>query len=481
MNNAWNKSDYMAPRIINPVKIGQVIIFSALEELQKASQTLKTNMPWAEVKTFVDPMSIAKYKTEQAAALLCDDTALNLLDTNSIRKSNPDLVVVLLSSIEMIHFSPTAVSFRKYSYTAKADLIFAVNKRECASNKIIIPVVRSAEDYLNIEKYSKARRYIFLIVDDEPRWISQFLPVLYDIIGQRAAVKITHTYEETLFFLFGVEEESRIDRTKYRNYGHGDDVVCLITDIYFPKGPEMHSDSGTELIRLIDRYYPRFPKIIASKASEADDLKSTAFLMPKGDPGSLDTLRDYIHDFTGMGDFLMCDESGRELFRAKNIRDLRDALQTAEKDTEQGKNLLDILDASGEKDNFSTWLYMHGFKDLANRILPMRLGGKRMVSILRGLFEKEIVRVDSLPLVIEDKKIFTLQDLLHALRTTPAAKIQEYSDNDVFSTWLDRKGYPELADELRPIHGSGPRLEKLLADAVEKWISIYSEKETSEE
>ncbi|MCX6563049.1 MAG: hypothetical protein NTU60_05525 [Candidatus Aminicenantes bacterium] len=43
----------------------------------------------------------------------------------------------------------------------------------------------------------------------------------------------------------------------------------------------------------------------------------------------------------------------------------------------------------------------------------------------------------------------------------------------MFSTWLDCKAYPELAEEFRPIHGSGERLREDLAGAVEKWITIY--------
>jgi len=476
MKNPSQGNDHAAPRVINPRKIKQVIIFSALEELQKAKKPLQRNIPWVNVHVFTDPFHLMNFQSEDASVLLCDDTGLNLLDTQSLKKNNPDLVIVLLSSIEIIHCSPTAVSVQNYPYTGKADLIFAADKKECAPGKIIKSVVRSAEDHLNIEKYSKARRYIFLVVDDEPRWISRFLPILYGIIGQRAAVKITRTYEESLLFLFGVESESGIDRTNYRRYGHGDDVVCLITDIFFPKGEDMRSDAGTKLIRLVNKYYPRFPKIIASKASEADDLKSTAFIMPKGDPGSLETLRDYIHDFTGLGDFLVCDESGEVRFRARDIRDLRDILQKAEKNTKEGKELREILVGSGERDNFSTWLYMHGFKDLANKILPMRIGGKRMVRVLEELFEKEIQRVESLPLMIEEKKAFTLEDLLDIMQTIPPSKIQEYADRDVFSNWLDRKGYPELANELRPIHGSGQRLEKRLSETIQKWMPIYAKR-----
>lgn len=464
---------YYVPRVINPVKVKHVLIFSANEDVQKAKKTLKSNLPWAEVLVFSDPMSAADFKAPEASVLICDDTALNLLDIEKVRSNNPDLVVALLSTLESIQCTPTVVSFRNYAFTRKADLIFAVNRKECSPPRMITAVVRSAEDHLNICKYSKARRYIILVVDDEPRWTTQFLPVLYDIIGQRAAVKVTRTYEETLRFLFGVEDEAEIDDTSYRSQGCGDDVVCLISDIYFPRGQDSHSDSGTKLVRVVDKYYPRFPKIIASKASQADDLKNTAFLMPKGDPGSLHTLEEFIHDFTGMGDFLVCSQSGRELFRAKNLRDLLEIFKKAEKSTKQGEKLRHVLEESGERDNFSTWLYMHGFKELANRILPMRARGRKLVSLLKRLFEEEVARVDTTPLVVSGREIYDLPELLEVIETVPATELQEYSDNDVFSTWLDRKGYSELAEEIRPIHGSGQRLERILAEKVAKWLKIY--------
>jgi hypothetical protein len=96
------------------------------------------------------------------------------------------------------------------------------------------------------------------------------------------------------------------------------------------------------------------------------------------------------------------------------------------------------------------------------------------VSLLRRVFEEEIERVEAAPLVIDGLEIFSLQELLETLRTLPASKIQDYSDRDVFSTWMDRKGYTELAEEIRPIHGSGQRLEKILIEKIEKWMKFYS-------
>ena len=80
------------------------------------------------------------------------------------------------------------------------------------------------------------------------------------------------------------------------------------------------------------------------------------------------------------------------------------------------------------------------------------------------------------PLTIEGRKVFELEDLLEVLRTVSADRLQPFSDNDAFSSWLDRKGYPELAEELRPIHVSGEKIKETLVHHVEKWMSIYRER-----
>lgn len=465
------------PRIINPVKLSHAVIFSAEEQVRQSGERLKEDMPWITIKHLYDPATASNFQSEGASVYLFDDTAINLVDTAKIRQNNKDSIVALLSSNQYIHCSPPSAALEKYPYTEKADLVFAIDQRDFAPEKIISSVVRSAEDLLNIEKYSRVKRFIFLIVDDEPRWFSQFLPLLYKIIGQRADVRITRTYEETLRFLFGVERESDIDAERYRSLGHGDDVVCLITDIFFPKGKDLTYESGRDLVKLTRRYYPRYPIIVASKAKEAGDLKDVAFIMPKGDPGSLQKLESYILNFTGMGDFLIRDEEGNELYRIKDIQEMYDLMQEAEKDTPQSEKLRARLEDYGRSDNFSTWLYMHSYRDLGDTLRPKRTEGKELVTVLKRHLKREVLRMIYTPLIIDGIKAYSLNDLLNVIQTIDPAKIQEMSDNDIFSSWLDRKGYPELAEELRPIHGIGSKLGKALADALQKWIEIYQSRD----
>jgi len=461
------------PRIINPVRFSRAVVFAADEDVRAACDKLAESMPWTKVEAATDPLSLDRFAADQAAAFVFDDTGLIVADTDRLRGPGMDRVFILLSGNDVIHRTPPSIMKSRYPYTSKADLIFAVDRDEFVPRKIIVPAVRSAEDLLNIRKYAKERRFIFLIVDDEPLWFSQFLPVLYGIIGQRADVMIARTYEEALRFLFGVDHESGIDRARFLSRGHGDDVIGLIADLYFPKGGDMDSPVGQDLIEIVKTYYPRIPVIVASRAKEAQNLKDRALILPKGDPGSLETLKDYIHDFTGMGDLVIQNPDGGESHRLRDIFQLRELLIEAGEDSRRGATLRKTLETYAEKDAFSTWFYMHGFRTLGDILRPRRDRDFELVIELRTVIDEELERIRSTPLVIEEERIFDLRDLLRVLKRVDPQRIQPLSDNDVFSTWLDCKAYPELAEEFRPIHGSGERLREALSGAVEKWIGIY--------
>jgi hypothetical protein len=464
------------PRVINPVRMRRAALFAADAALRESHRVLRESLPWLEIEVLSDPASALRLASEEPRVFLFDDTALAIIDAGEVRRRNPNAVIVLLTFQAFVQCSPPQVAVQKYPYTAAADLVFAVSREEFAPEKIMSSVVRAAEDLLNIEKYSRAPRFIFHIVDDEPRWFSQFLPILYGIIGQRADVKITRTYEESLRFLFGVDDESRIEPERYAFRGHGDDVVCLIADIFFPKGDDLQSAAGLDLIRLVNTYYPRIPVIIASKAKEALEFKDLGFILPKGDPGSLQKLRDYILNLTGMGDFLVYAEDGRELRRAKDIRGICRLLLEAEGDTAEGRELQAILESYGKKDKFSTWLYMHSYRELGDRLRPRRGRGRQLITMLKRHLRLEIARVERMPLLIGGRQVLNLDDLEAALETLPVPVIQPFSDDDIISSWLDRKGFPELAEELRPIHGSGPSLRQILTEIVGRWSKIYEDR-----
>lgn len=466
------------PRIINPIKIRDVILFSADEAIRKSQRIIQADMPWVNVQVHSNPLTVSAIHSDGAGVLILDDVAMNLVDIEKIRRNNNDVVIALLSFVRLIQCSPPQIARREFPYTGDADLVFAANRGEFAPDKIITAVVRSAEDHLNIEKRSEVRRFILLIVDDEPNWPSQFLPILYKIIGQRADVKITRTYEEALKFMFGVEDETEISED-YRDFGYGDQVVCLITDILFPQGDKITADAGRSLIGLVNRFYIRIPIIIASQAKDLPALADKGFVLAKGDPGSLETLGSYIRDRTGIGDFVIYDESGEEVHRAKDVRGMYALLSKADGKSPEADRLRSLLEIYGERDKFSTWLYMHGFRALGDTLRPQKLKGERMIAVLRRSLRSAMLKMQYTPLVVDGIKVFNLQDLRTVLQSVPAEQLEHLSHNDIISSWLDQKGYSELADALRPIHGTGSELRAAIRGAVEEWMNTYGERSRS--
>jgi hypothetical protein len=467
------------PRIINPVKLKSALFFAADVQVRESRRIVQEKMPWLRTEVLPDPQSVLRALSNEPSIFLFDDTGLAVLDHKKLRSGSRPTAFVLLSYQPFIQCSPPQAARQKYPYSAGADLVFAVNKNEFPPEKIVLSAVRAAEDLINIKQGSSLRRFIFHVVDDEPRWFSQFLPLLYSIIGQRADVMISRTYEESLRFLFGVEEESKTRAESRLSLGNADDVVCLIADVFFPRGEDLQSDAGRDLIRIVNERFPRIPIIIASKAKEAEELSDLGFILPKGDPGSLQKLREHILDITGIGDFIVLDGKGREIRRARNIRDICGILLEAEKDTEAGRRLRPILESYGEKDKFSTWLYMHSYRELGDRLRPRRSRGRELITVLKKNFQAEISRLARTPLFMGSERIANLADLLSALRSLTPETIQPYSDNDIISSWLDRQGYSELAEELRPIHGSGEGLRRTLVEIVEKWTTIYKDRSLS--
>jgi hypothetical protein len=117
---------------------------------------------------------------------------------------------------------------------------------------------------------------------------------------------------------------------------------------------------------------------------------------------------------------------------------------------------------------------MHSYRELGDLLRPKQRQGRQLIALLKRQLKKEILKLHSTHLTIDGVKVLTLDDLLNTLRTISPDKIQPFSDNDIISSWLDRKGYSELAEELRPIHGSGVKLSETLVSIIAKWKKFYA-------
>ncbi len=432
-------------RVINPHKIQKAFVFAMDGEIRQAARKLNNFLPHCEVSFISDPAACNSKLADKTFVLFVDEGAMPFHNRVEFKRKNPFGISALLTFDTQVGCAPTKEEVERiYPLCRSADLVFHVNDTDCKPIKVMPAVMRHAEDLHNIEYHKRARRFIFLVVDDELRWFSQFLPVLYRIVGQRAGVMTARTYEEA---------KAILDE-------HGSDVVCLITDMLFPQNGVVTADAGRRLVLSTKKKWPRIPIIVASKMAKAKELQRAALILPKGDPGSVEILDQYVHDFTGIGDFLFV-RNGRMWRCAKTLSELREAIADAP---------IALLEEYADKDYFSTWLYMHGFRKLADRLVVRRDQGEELKDVLLSTIDREIVNTEREELVLynSDKKVMgrarTVEELIELVENVDTRTLKEYSKGDHFSMWLMRKGHPAMADRVRPIHGEGEELrEEILA------------------
>jgi hypothetical protein len=445
-----HKAQRPVTRIINPQKVSRAFVCATSSDVRQAAQRISRELPSCNVTCINNPAVLGQKLHDYAFVLFIDEGALAFFDRTAFKEKNPFGYVVLLSYDLRVGCAPTREEVERVCpMSTRADLIFYINSDRCRPAKVMPAAMRYVEDSHNIEYHKKVKRFIFLVVDDELRWFSRFLPVLYRIIGQRAGVMTARTYEEAR----AIMDE------------HGSDVVCLITDMLFPMNGQITAEAGRELVLATKRQRPRIPIIVASKADQGRELQDQALILPKGDPDTVEILDQYVHDFTGLGDFLLY--RGKKLLRrASTLPELREAVAEAP---------IEILEEYAEKDYFSTWLYMHGFKSLADHMAKRHDFGEHLREVLVTSFDQEIAYVQEMELAILDEqgntiaKVRAVTDLARAVEEIDAEVLERNTARDVFSMWLMRKGYPELADKLRPIHGEGDELREEMLAILRSW------------
>ena len=52
------------PRIVNPIRIKYVILFSADEEIRRSRNIIQAKMPWVRVRVLSDPLAASNVKSE---------------------------------------------------------------------------------------------------------------------------------------------------------------------------------------------------------------------------------------------------------------------------------------------------------------------------------------------------------------------------------------------------------------------------------
>lgn len=237
--------------------------------------------------------------------------------------------------------------------------------------RILLAIVKSVEDRLNADHDTLVGVPVFLVVEDDVRYYSSFLPVIYTEVlnlsqsviaeGGNLLQRLMRMRARPKILLATDYEEAWHYFTRYADHVQG-----LISDIEFPQEGEMRPDAGIQLTRAIREARPDVP--IALQSANPRNFRLAhelgAGFLQKGSPDMLRQLRTYLLEHLFFGDFVFRMPDGREIDRAPDLKTLVRKLRTVPAES---------LAHHGGRNDFSRWLRARAELGLAAKLQPRRL------------------------------------------------------------------------------------------------------------
>ncbi len=235
-------------------------------------------------------------------------------------------------------------------------------------SQIFFTMLKHLEDKVNVENDTDIGMVrVILLVEDSAKYYSRYLPLLYQVILKQTKELIEETNVDELYkilksrvrpkiLLAQTYEEAIAIFEKFKEY-----LLCVISDVSYPKGGVCCPDSGIELITYIKEDCPDLPVVLQS--SDAENAKrayklNANFINKNSDSLSHD-IKSFIRHYLGFGNFVYRDKSGRQIVIAKSLKEFE-------------KNLRDIPEESllyhGQRNHFSLWLMARGEIQIARNI-----------------------------------------------------------------------------------------------------------------
>ena len=248
--------------------------------------------------------------------------------------------------------------------------------------RIVPAIVKYIEDRWNVAHDTSAFGVqAILVVEDNVRYYSAFLPTMYAELmhhahnlvpeGVNLSHKLMRLQAQPKILLCGSYEEAWRDFVEYQDH-----ILGIISDIEFPRGGASAPDAGLELARRVRERQPDIPVMLQSSRPENQALARSvgASFLVKGSPTLLQQLRRFMVGQLGFGDFVFRMPDGREVGRARDLRELEEQLATVPPAS---------LAYHGERNHFSNWFKARTEFALAERLRPRKVSDFETVEDLR--------------------------------------------------------------------------------------------------
>ena len=238
--------------------------------------------------------------------------------------------------------------------------------------RILIAIVKYIEDKRNVLHDTRAIGVpVLLVVEDNIRYYSSFLPVIYtELIKQsrrviQEGINVAHKLvrmqaRPRILLSSNFEDAARLVQ-EYRDYLFG-----LVSDVEFPWEGKLSPEAGFELARMVKSLVPDAPVVLQTSRTEfrpRAHAEGYSFLR-KRSPTLLKDLRRILTDHFGFGDFVFRLPDGSEVGRAKDMNELEKQLQTVPAES---------IVFHSQSNHFSHWLMARTEFALAAKLRPRKV------------------------------------------------------------------------------------------------------------
>ena len=238
--------------------------------------------------------------------------------------------------------------------------------------RILIAIVKYVEDKRNVLHDTRAMGVpVLLVVEDNIRYYSSFLPVIYTELikqsrrviqeGINVAHKLVRMQARPKILLVSNFEDAAQLVQEYRDY-----IFGLVSDVEFPWDGKLSAEAGFELARMVKSLTPDVPVVLQTSRTEfrpRAHAEGYSFLR-KRSPTLLKDLRRILTDSFGFGDFVFRMPDQREVGRAKDLNELEETLQALPADS---------LMYHAQRNHFSHWLMARTEFALAAKLRPRKV------------------------------------------------------------------------------------------------------------
>ncbi|MGA7849514.1 MAG: PEP/pyruvate-binding domain-containing protein [Terriglobales bacterium] len=238
--------------------------------------------------------------------------------------------------------------------------------------RILIAIVKYIEDKRNVQHDTHFNGVpVLLVVEDNIRYYSSFLPVIYtELIEQsrrviQEGINVAHKLvrmqaRPKILLSSNFEDAARLVQ-EYREYLFG-----MVADVEFPRDGKLNPEAGFELARMVKSLVPDVPVVLQTSRTEfraRAHAEGYSFLR-KRSPTLLKDLRRILTEQFGFGDFVFRLPDASEVGRAKDMNELEEQLQTVPAES---------IVFHSQSNHFSHWLMARTEFALAAKLRPRKV------------------------------------------------------------------------------------------------------------